>query len=193
MSSAHYAVALRGAVRGLWIGEYDSFSFTETMASAIHFHLRRAWNYGLKQAGIEPEEMSDRERAEMEARITHQYQYIGRLRDFIIPRTKANGGLLRDCNRQLDLWIRRYDEMIMAAHAMAAGDQKMMWILGLAEHCRSCLKLSGKVKRASYWHQRGILPRQPNAWYLECKGFFCACSLVPTTDRASPGPLPSLP
>jgi hypothetical protein len=97
---------------------------------------------------------------------------------------------LRAASSRLPMWINRYTEVVNTAKIMAGADRKLKWVLGPTEHCSSCLKLAGKVKRGSVWIASGI---QPQSRSLECGGFNCQCSLQPTTDRASAGRLPSIP
>jgi hypothetical protein len=76
---------------------------------------------------------------------------------------------------------------------MACEDQKLQWVMGpTKEHCNSCLRLSNKIKRASYWRRVNVYPQSPPNPNLECNGFGL-CQLLPTDERCSPGPLPRLP
>ena len=97
---------------------------------------------------------------------------------------------LRAASSRIPMWTNRYTEVMNTAKVMAGGDRKLKWVLGPTEHCSSCMKLAGKVKRGSMWVASGI---QPQSRSLECGGYNCQCSLQPTTDRASPGRLPSIP
>lgn len=97
---------------------------------------------------------------------------------------------LRAASSRLPMWINRYNEVMNTAKLMAGENVKLMWVLGKTEHCSSCLKLAGKVKRKREWLAAGI---QPQSRSLECGGFNCQCSLQPTSARASPGRLPGLP
>ncbi|WP_460905811.1 hypothetical protein, partial [Staphylococcus aureus] len=56
------------------------------------------------------------------------------------------------------------------------------WVLGNAEHCADCLKMSGQTHRMKDYVRKGIVPQ---ASMLECKGFNCACSLKKTNDVSS--------
>ena len=58
------------------------------------------------------------------------------------------------------------------------------WVLGDAEHCSSCLAMSGQKHRLKEYVNKGITPK---ASVLECGGYLCACSLVKTTGRAKGG------
>ena len=63
----------------------------------------------------------------------------------------------------------------------------------LIHNCNSCLKLDGKVKRASWWTENNVLPRVPGAPWLACKGWRCQCGLFPTDKPLSRGRMPKLP
>ena len=81
-------------------------------------------------------------------------------------------------------------EVVNLARTMADANQKLVWGLGPTEHCRTCLKLDGKVKRAEVWAAANIRPQSPD---LACGGWRCQCTLEPTDAPASPGPLPRIP
>ena len=97
---------------------------------------------------------------------------------------------LRAASSRIPMWINTYRDVVNTAKLMAGANVKLIWVLGPTDHCSSCLKLAGKVKRKREWLSAGI---QPQSRALECGGFNCQCSLQPTSERASPGRLPSLP
>lgn len=193
MSFPSYRLAIRSAIRGLWVGEFTTFGFVDTMQSTLERELRQAWNEGAKECGIVEDELTDSEVQVRQIFISSQFQYLPGVAQFVEENDKASGGLLRSSLARSELWINRYEEAKQRAKSMACTDKKLKWQLGAAEHCRSCLKLNGKVKRASFWNERGILPRTAGASYLQCHGYRCQCSLVETSDSVSKGPLPRLP
>ena len=190
---AQYRRAIRAAVRGLWNSEFDYFQFFDAMTTAIEHHVPQAFYSGARECGILPNELTEQEKAEIRRNIQYEKQWIDGFANAIEEGSKANGGLLRPLMARAEIWIGRYQGIRAQAMAMACKNRKLKWVLGEAEHCRSCLKLAGKVKRASYWYENGILPRVHDAWYLECRGFRCQCSLEPTDEPATPGRFPSLP
>jgi len=192
-SESRYRSSLREAVRGLWTGAFDDVQFYDAMLVTIRQHLTQAWHEGAAECGILPAELTQDERRALERAIRYEEQWIDGLADATMENSRENGGLLGPLFSRLEIWIGRWSGVKSEAMAMACADKKLKWVLGETDHCRSCLALSGKVKRASFWYERGILPRVHGATYLECNGFRCQCALVPTSDRASPGPLPSLP
>jgi hypothetical protein len=199
-SLGDFAAAIRASVRGLWAGATDEFLFVDGMISALRRGLTQAWHEGAQSCGIQPDEMTQQEKDALSKFINEQTLHVsgfGRavaeVRDIRAQSPRDPAARLDPLLSRAELWIRRYGEAVTLSKAMACGDKKMKWILGEAEHCSSCIKLNGKVKRASFWAERGILPQVAGAEYLECKGFNCACQLVETTDRLSRGPLPGLP
>ncbi len=114
-----------------------------------------------------------------------------------VIRTKQTNGkqevdtTLRAASSRLPMWINRYRDVVNTAKLMAGEDVKLVWRIGpTKEHCRSCSRLNGKVKRKSQWIASGIRPQSPQ---LECHGFNCLCTLNPTSEPASRGPLPRIP
>lgn len=193
LSTAEYRTALRAAIRALWTGAVDYYGFYDMMDSAVRRHTTRAFLDGARECGIREDELSEAERQRIDGFVMYERIWINGFAEAIEAGSKENGGQLGPLFSRAEIWIGRYEGVVAAARAMACADKKLKWTLGAAEHCRSCLKLDGKVKRGSYWHERGILPRVHGAWYLECRGFRCQCTLEPTDDPLSKGPLPGLP
>lgn len=191
--SVNYRSGIRSAIRGLWMAALDYNQFTEGMLSVIHRGIPAAWYEGAAECGILPADLSPEEKTALRQAIFHEENYIGRLAIDIEAGSKANGGLLRPLMARGQVWVNRYEEVRQKAMVMACADLKTRWTLGAAEHCSSCVKLSGKIKRNSYWRRVGILPRVPAAPYLECQGYNCQCTLEPTDEPLSKGPLPRLP
>jgi hypothetical protein len=191
-----YTNAIRSAVRGLWTGEYDYDWFFDSMITAIRSHqlgLPAAWATGAKECGVFPNEYTQPERVALEQAIVYELQWIDGFAGAIEEGSKANGGQLGPLMARAAIWTCRWEGVKAQAMAMACADKKLKWVYGDTQHCSSCAKLNGKIKRASYWNERGILPRVHGADYLSCNGFRCRCVLQPTDEPASKGPLPKLP
>lgn len=199
-SIGDFGAGIRAVVRGYWSGALDEFGFVDSMISAINRGFTQAWNEGAAECGIQPDELSQDEKDALQRFINDQTGHIFNYgRDIAIRRDvhqqspRDPAGKLDPLLSRAELWINRYNEASQRAKSMACADKKMKWVLGEAEHCASCLKLDGKIKRMSFWTERGIIPQVAGAEYLECKGFRCQCNLEETTDKLSPGPLPRLP
>jgi hypothetical protein len=136
--------------------------------------------------------MTDAENQALQVALFQQMTYIGGLANYVEAHSNANGFPLSTAMNRLGLWANRYGEFKTRGFMMAAKDKKMVWNLGpvKTEHCGSCVKLSGKVKRSSQWAKANIYPKSPQ---LSCGGYHCACTLTPTDLPLSRGPLPKLP
>ena len=189
-----FRMNIRATVRGLWKGFIDRDQFFAGMVRAVQRGFNQAAEEGAKEWNLKPSEFSAAERLAIEAAINSQLQFISGFGDFIEENSQANGGKLGRSFVRANTWINQYNSVKNAAAVSAAGDRKMMWVLGATEeHCTSCLKLNKKVKRATFWQKRGIRPQNAPNESLECGGWKCDCDLVPTDEPLSRGPLPGLP
>lgn len=189
-----YGLSIRRAFYALWSGKLDKAGFASQMEDTIDRGLRRAWKEGMESVGLELEDMTTEEELELGTAILDQYSYIDGVADFIDSNSKANDGKLATIQPRGQMWVNRYKEMQNRARAMAKSDPKLRWDYSPEkEHCDSCLKLNGIVKRASFWNSKGIIPAVAGADYLDCGGWQCGCTLTPTDEPVKKGPLPRLP
>jgi hypothetical protein len=188
-----YRKSLRDAVRGLWGGVLDRDQFYDAMMATLQRRLPQAWYEGAQDCGIQPADLSPEERNALQQAMANEMSFILKFADDIMAGSKAKDGKLGPLLARVDLWAARYSDLQSRARVMACEDQKLQWVLGpTKEHCPSCLKLSGKIKRASYWQRVNVYPQNPPNPNLECNGFGL-CQLLPADERCSPGPLPRLP
>lgn len=187
---ASLRMGVRNAVRALWTGTWGLNEFYDQMILALEKGMVLAFEEGLAEYGMTWDELNPSEQGELFQFLYEQSGHIDGFGQDIIQNNKASGGKLGPHMQRAEMWISRYDDALNRARIFASSDRHLRWTLGAAEHCSSCLKLAGKVKRGSIWLARNIRPQHPN---LECKGFNCACSLVPTNEPASRGPLPKIP
>lgn len=191
-SRTRFRSGLRTGVRGLWNGSLGQVAFMDTMMTTFRLGFNFAWAEGASTWGISPDEYTLEERGRLAQLIDGQNSHIMSLGLDVLQNSRANGGKLGPLLARIEsLWVPRYDQVVQEARTMTGKNKKLKWELGPTEHCGSCLALSNKVKRGSFWYERGILPRVPGATYLECRGYRCQCSLNPTTDPVSRGPLPA--
>jgi hypothetical protein len=188
-----YAKALRDATRALWTGRFDTAQFNDAMFSAVSRNFELAWRTGASQCGISPSERTPEETERLNELIDQQMEYVPDLAQFIAENSRENGVLLRRSLNRLPVWANRWNETKAIAQQMACSDQKLVWRIGKTEkHCRTCLKLNGRIMRASKWKELDIWPQDTRKGKLACNGYNCDCSLNPTNKRATPGPLPRL-
>jgi hypothetical protein len=190
LSLASFGASVRAAVRGLWRGETDQGQFVDQMTSAISRGIEQAWIEGAGECGIGRDERTPEETAALRA---IQDRSIGAIQSFgvtISQATRADGAKLGPHLSRAESWTNRYNEARNQARAMACADVKYRWDLGEADHCSSCLKLSGKIKRASQWAAADVRPQHSA---LECGGFKCACGFTRTDEPLSRGRIPGIP
>ncbi len=191
MSESAYRNALRGAVRGYWSGLFSFDEFYTMMLDVIEIGLRNAWYEGAALCFIEIDDLTEEELAAMKAAIIDETQFIDSFADAIEAGSKKNKGKLAPLLNRVESWVVRYKDVMNRAKIKACADQKLIWVLGATEeHCSSCLKITGKVKRGSTWDESEWRPQSHD---LECGGWNCDCNLEPTQLPLSKGKLPSFP
>ncbi len=183
--------ALRGHVRSYWNGVTDKSDFIFNFFNSLDRGMNRGFNIGVAQCGKKRDDLTDSDIDQITQRVNDQFSYIQSFADTIVQ--KKDKGKLKEQFSKLGGWFGRFGEMIQLGKAVACADQLLEWVLGVADHCRSCVKLNGIVKPASFWLERGILPRVPYASYLICGGHECKCELKPTKKPISRGRFPILP
>ncbi len=181
---------MNAAARTLW--QTNNFgAFAQGVQFAVERNLTQAWLQGAAKCGISEGDLTQEEFNALTTMILASLSRISGLGAFILQQRDAGKGFTSLGNR-LGMWANRWIEAFSQAQTMACGDVKMMWVLGDADHCSTCKKLDGKVKRASVWEAADVYPRATNGT-LECNGFNCACILEQTAEPGTPGPLPNLP
>ena len=187
-----YRANIRANIRGLWLGAISRTQFVDNMESAIDRYLRFAFAEGAAGCGIKPEDYTEEEEAAISNIVANEYHYIGDLADAIEAGSKANGGKLEPLNTRAELWLNRYKDVVNRGKMMACSDRKYKWTLGQTEHCSTCARLAGQVRRGSFWAER-VMPQQPPNLLLECGGWLCQCTLDETSAPCNHGPLPRMP
>jgi len=180
---------LRENARALWTGDWEFFGFYEGMVSTITRGFNQAWAEGMAKFGLTIEDQSPEERRRLTQEIFNEQIHIEGVADYIDQNSKANGGLLGNCMQRIEQWVAAYTRIKQLASAIAAKDKPMEWVYGDTVHCSDCLRLNGRVYRASIWIKHGLLPK---SWKLECHGIHCRCTLNPTTKPLTRGRPPTL-
>ena len=183
--------ALRKAARAFWGGQIDRTLFNYTFSNELEYYLTRAFVLGAKDVGIKENEILGSEKFQMRIRIIGQLNSIGPFADFIQLHSKANGGSLPSIYVRVSMWHGQYLAMRNFAKALIGKDKKLIWVEGdTKDKCSTCLKLDGKVFRASQWKEADVYPQHPQ---LECHGIRCRCKLMVTTADLTSGEVPSIP
>lgn len=191
MSYNAYRTGLRSAVRGLWSGALSLEQFYGEMRTLINRRLSEAWDAGAAECGLKPDEYTIDEQIALGRAIRNELGYVTEFGLAINLDSKASGGKLEPFFKRVETWANRYNDVRNQAKVLACADQKLMWVLGATEqHCSTCPRLNGKVKRGSVWQASGIRPQNPPNDSIECGGWRCQCRLEVTDRPVSKGPLP---
>jgi hypothetical protein len=192
-TQGYYERALWDTVRGFYNSGNGS-AYLDRMIATIRQQLTRAWREGAAAVGFNPDEMDMEDLAELERIIHDESEFIFRLGDDIL-RAKANGEDVGNFKQRVSMWANRYGDVVNQAKIWFGRKvgTKLKWVLGATEeHCGTCAELNGKVAYAKEWDEAGIHPQQPPNGVLECGGWKCQCSLVPTNERRTWGILNKL-
>jgi hypothetical protein len=186
-----YRSAIEDVARRFYSGgSRDSFNMG--LRNVIRMGLRDAFLLGAKDIGILEEDLIQADWDDLQAIIEREQGFVASLADFI-RQGQAAGTPFPDLGYRIDMWGNTFDDVRSQAKTILGKNEKLEWVLGDAEHCDSCARLSGIVKRASFWKDHGVQPRNPKNEKLICEGYNCQCTLQPTDKPITRGRLPSLP
>lgn len=193
LSESSFIHDMESAARGLWRATSDMTMFLNRMFAIIETEYTRAWRAGMIDAGVNPRDMSEDEKTALGLHISSAQGKVYDLGLFIQEHSRANEYEFGSLEGRLDLWLTGYNTVYNDALTFASSDPNLVWVLGGTEqHCTSCNKLNGKVKRASVWDASMLQPSDPPNFYLECGGWRCRCYFEVTSSVQSRGPLPTL-
>ena len=193
-----YTPALKGLALKAWVQTRTEFvvALADLMADQptgirgraqlgrkIRFLLNKlgtlAFQDGLQESGVAPEEMEIEERAKIKAWLAKQSPFVSELTSQIYPNKLSR----TQAAQRAELWANRslrevYQEGLVSGKA----NQKYRWSLGATkDHCRTCLYLNDQVHRVKDWVRTGWVPGSPD---LECGGYRCGCFFVATDEPA---------
>ena len=192
-TEGHYLRVLARATRELYAGTITEDEFLSTMTVLLDEQMRKAWYAGMRENGLNaPDDMTDEWEGMLQDIINSEFDFVAQfIRDIVTAREEQSP--IEPLLSRVDLWAGRYTDVVNQAKlATAEPTDKYEWVYGDAQHCSTCERLNGLVARAGEWETAGFHPQQPPNELLECGGWRCACSLVPTDKRRSPNVLATL-
>lgn len=178
----YYLLELERMIYNVYSGSLGG-SFIDIMANLISGQIRQAYQKAWIDSGYQLPLPPYMEGA-AEAMILNQYDYVDGLYRAIID-ARVDGTPIDPLLARAKLWAARWNEAYQDGVRLITEKEggNMIWVLGEAEHCETCINLSGIVASAREWTVLGIAPKSQR---LKCKGYNCECELVPTTKRRSP-------
>ncbi|MBU2249816.1 MAG: hypothetical protein KKD77_23920 [Gammaproteobacteria bacterium] len=184
-TEAYYTRVLARGVRDVYNGKASADDLLNTMIRLLDEQLRRAWNEGMRQNGLDPKtDMTDEWEQILQDIISNEFNYVEQFIADVVE-ARDNGQPIEPLLTRVDLWASRYNEVVNRAILETAGEKdKLEWVLGRTEeHCVTCAALAGTVATAQEWATSGFRPQNPPNPMLECQGWRCDCELVPTDKR----------
>jgi hypothetical protein len=191
-SATDYARGIDQAAAAYW-KEGVTGNFFARMRQVTKFGLRDAFDAGGADMGITPDDYTEQDIALRDEIITEEQSHINDLLGYLDGLANNAQAKLSDAAPRLDLWKARFDDMRNRAKMILGKDAKLEWVYGDTEHCETCARLNGVVKRASFWQSHGVLPQSPPNPMLKCGGWKCQCSLEPTDKPLTRGRMPRTP
>lgn len=192
---AYFNRVMRSAVLHLYRGDSDEFGFFETMTSLIRGQYRRAWNEGMRAVELDPKkDMTTEWEAMLQNEIGKADPFIIKLAEDIMKNRDNPDVDVNTFYARVDLWTNRYNEIVaLAKLTCGTKKQKLVWRLGRTElHCTTCATLHGVVAYTDEWLRSGYKPQSAPNPLLECGGWRCDCSLVPTRKYKTRGGIPKI-
>jgi hypothetical protein len=174
-------------IRDLFNGEIDEFDFVDDMSSFIDNQFERAWRQGAREMGVNPNNFTEDDIDALAERIAQEKDYMLQLADDIL-RVRAEGQSIEQFRSRADMWSNRYNDIVNEARIHFGGKRMLRWTVGPTEHCADCSRLNGIVASADDWAASGWRPQSRD---LECNGYNCQCSILPTEDGPSEGGIPA--
>lgn len=157
--------------------------FIDLLANLISGQLTQAYQQAFEDEGYTDFVLPDYLTASLETMILNQYTFVDQFfRDIIDAR--IDGTPIAPLLVRSAMWANRYNEAYNEALRLITVNNggNLIWTLGEAEHCTTCLALDGIVASGKEWEASGWKPQSED---LECHGYNCKCQLLPTSNRRS--------
>ena len=135
MSQATFKSAILANFRSLWSSQVTTLDFADSMYSSIRRGFNQAWIEGALACNVKANERTDEEQKRLDLLIGDNFQYVGRLADWIFEHSKDNGYKFSDITYRADEWIARYTYVQTIGREMACENLKELWTYGPTEHC----------------------------------------------------------
>ena len=182
-TQAYYQRALWDWTQRFYNNKVDVSAFLDKFIGLVEDQLRRAWNEGMRNVGLDPaRDMLPLYQAHLQKIIDAEFNQV---LDFAgaIEKARQEGKPVEPLRARVQLWSNRYQNVVNEAMAVCKPGERYEWVYGdTKKHCSSCARLAGTVATGDMWRMSGVMPQNPPNAKLECGGWRCRCRLV-RTDR----------
>jgi hypothetical protein len=140
------------------------------MRALLNRHGKSSYGDGLADGGV-ADGLSDEDRLEFTKVLATQSGYVTDFLDNVYQNGISDEALAV----HISMWVNKsltafYNAGLTSADANGLYE----WQLGIAEHCATCIDMTGQRHRLRTYMRKGIYP---NSDKLLCGGFLCKCSL----------------
>jgi hypothetical protein len=183
----YFLFTLNNLVTSVYNGNLGG-KFIDIMASLIYGQLDQAYRQAWDEAG-DGEEYPEYLAESFEQMYLAQFDFVDAYYESIVD-ARVDETPIDPLLARASLWANRWNEAHDTAIHLIALDnnENEEWILGETEtHCPTCSGLNGIVARASDWDALGVRPQGAPNTALDCGGWNCDCSRVPTDKRRTRG------
>jgi hypothetical protein len=190
----YYGGRLEKYAGDYYSGKINDTEFLDRMIGMVSSQLRKAWNEGMRENGLDPSrDMNSQWAATLQGIVNSEYNHITDLADFINQQRSAMAGTDAIMQR-VGLWQNRYiDVTNQAIIETAKKDDLYEWQFGNTEkHCDTCLALNGVIAPMVEWDERGLHPQNPPNGSLQCGGWQCDCRFVKSDGPITEGGIPNV-
>jgi hypothetical protein len=147
-----------------------------TMRQQLQLHGEQAYLDGLRAGGVQEARLDNQAIKEIAVWRAAQTPFISKFIDDVYSEKDFNQATIQ---QRANLWVNKsLNPLYYIALGNADKNALYMWVYDpRKEHCKDCLRLNGQIHKMKDYVKKGILPQSPA---LECKGYNCGCSLVPS-------------
>lgn len=156
--------------------------FVSSAKDTVEEECEQAWNDGMVKNGLDPEKDAKPEHAlallAIIAALAIHLRKLGK----DVEQARRDEKDIETLRSRVDLWANRYPDVVNQAMIATKPDGRFEWVFGNTEkHCSTCAALAGHVATGKEWQDSGY---KPQGTMLECGGWNCDCSLIPTDARS---------
>jgi hypothetical protein len=190
----HFLRVLDGAVRDLYNSKMGEAEFVDKLAGLLEQQMRRAWNEGMRDNGLDPDkDMLPEWEQVYQDLVAEQFGYVDQYAADIVEAAQ-NGASIDGLRARAEMWANNYTSTVNTARIVtAAEDDHFIWKLGATEkHCETCGALAGVVARAKDWEELFSQGIEPQGDKLMCGGWQCDCEVIITDEPLTKGGIPAV-
>jgi len=174
-----YLRQLRAIAFALFNGDISVPAFETGMKNLIEDNFFAAWADG---AGLAIEDIAASDVQIILSQIKTEKRYVAKLAEHFIQNV-GEAETYDKLLERLDPWSNAWERVKNIAKVKTAPETNFRWEIDpTKDNCFDCLSLDGLVKSGDEWFNSGVYPRSRR---LECKGFYCGCQYIETSEPSS--------